>query len=109
LTILNRRVWVNNYSYQAQNNAINSPVQGSAAEMLKLALARFYESWPKEWGNFGVVAVIHDEIDVEVLNEFAEPCRDLLKKCMEEAGQELIPGIPCIADVGIYHDWSEKE
>lgn len=109
LDVMNRKLRTNNYSFHSENNAINSPVQGSAAEMLKLALACFYAKWPKEWGKFGVVAVVHDEIDVLIPEQFAEPCRDLLQKCMEETGQKLIPGIPCKADVGIYQAWGEKE
>ena len=108
LDALNRRIWVNKYNYQYENNSANGPIQGTAAEMIKLALALVYQQWKPEWGIFGVIATIHDEIDCICKTEDAEAVAKMLKFCMEEAGKSIIDPIPCLADVEICQSWGDK-
>lgn len=105
---MERKIHVNKYSYQSDNCSANSPIQSTAAEMIKLALASFYQQWKPEWGNFGVCAVIHDEIDCLCKQIHAPEVAELLKQCMEEAGNSIIAPIPCKADVEICKSWGDK-
>jgi DNA polymerase I - 3''-5'' exonuclease and polymerase domains len=106
LSALGRKIHVNKYSYQSENCSSNSPIQSTGAEMIKLALASFYQAWKPEWGPFGVCAVVHDEIDVICKYSDAEEISKVLKFCMEESGKSIIDPLPCIAEVDISQSWA---
>jgi DNA polymerase-1 len=108
LSAMGRKIHVNKYSYQSDNCSANSPIQSTAAEMIKLALASFYQQWKLEWGPFGVCAVVHDEIDVLCKSSDAKEVAKMLKYCMEEAGNNIINPIPCKSDVEIVQSWGGK-
>lgn len=105
---LGRKIHVNKYSYQSENCAANGPIQATAAGMIKIALALFYQQWKPEWGPFGVCAVVHDELDVICKISDAKDVAKLLKDCMEEAGKSIIDPLPCLADVEICKSWGDK-
>lgn len=108
--LLGRRIWINPYNYQWANNAINAPVQAGGASMIKLAIRLTYERWNDKWGQYGLVQTTYDEIGFEFDDMYAEEGKDFVKRCMEDAGNELLQGIvPCKADVEICNNWSEKE
>lgn len=109
LDALDRKIHVNRYSYQADTCAANGPIQATAAEMIKMALALFYQRWKPEWGPFGVCAVVHDEIDCLCRTDDAEEIAKLLKSCMEEAGSSIIDPLPCISEVDICKSWGDKK
>lgn len=84
----------------------NTPVQGTAADILKSALGllafRIRESDKK------IVAIVHDEILMEVPEEEADDTAALLKSTMEEAARAILPDIPCIADAKTADSWAGK-
>jgi DNA polymerase-1 len=82
----------------------NTPVQGGAADIVKRALAHL----PQALAGTGAVIVgtIHDEILVEVLEEYAEEVARRLKTTMEQAGQGYLSRVPVIADVRIALSWA---
>lgn len=85
---------------------LNSPVQGTAADILKLALGLICGRI--NLADTFIVAVIHDEILMEVPAETAERAAGLLKKCMEEAGNAILSDIPVVAEVNVADSWAEK-
>lgn len=88
----------------ASRKCVNSAVQGSAAEMTKLALLNIFNS--DEWEQIGgkVLVPVHDEIIVEVPAENAEKGAELLSSMMSDAGNFLPFPINC--DVETWYRWS---
>ncbi|NBT50265.1 MAG: hypothetical protein EBV86_02155 [Marivivens sp.] len=89
---------------------INSEVQGTAGDITKLALAMLWialEQRPK--GEAYLIATVHDEIVMEVKEEFAELYSSLLKSCMEDAGNTIITSVPIVADVAAGKTWADAK
>ncbi len=107
-TKLGRRIWLNHYNRQWPNNAVNGPIQGGAADQMKLALSMFYDACERLGWQFPVVAVVHDEIVCEAPEEIAEDVREVLIQCMIGAGVEIYPGIPWKVDAKIGSSWADK-
>jgi len=84
----------------------NTPVQGSAADLMKAALGDLH----KEISNsdIHIIAVIHDEVLLECPIEKAKSTKILLKNIMENAGKSFLKLIPLVADVKIASSWAEK-
>lgn len=85
----------------------NTPVQGTSADITKIALYRTYLrllDMPK----IKMVNTVHDEIVAEAPIDLAEEAAYILKYEMEEAGKEFIHSVPVIVDSAAAHDWSEK-
>jgi DNA polymerase I len=86
--------------------ALNSRVQGTGADILKLALARLFENRGAVPG-VKLVAAVHDEVVVEAPSESAEQAAAWLKHHMEDAMREIVGDrVPAVADVSIGLDWS---
>jgi DNA polymerase I-like protein with 3'-5' exonuclease and polymerase domains len=107
-TVMGRRVWLNHYNRQWPNNAINAPIQGGAADQMKLALNMFRKACKRLGWLFSVVSVVHDEIVAEAPEDIAEEMRDILIQCMTGAGFELYPEIPWKVDAEIGSSWASK-
>jgi DNA polymerase-1 len=99
-----RRVWVNPYSYQAANNAINAPIQGSAAGMTKRAVNNMYLTMPE----FCVSMVIHDEVVAEVPTKDVARYKKLITEAWMAAGDKTTPGMKTAVDIYAGKDWSAK-
>lgn len=84
---------------------LNSPVQGTGADILKLALARLWEDRAAVPSAVPVLAV-HDEIVMEVEMEEAAACKEWLQRHMETAGTEMLTDVPVVVDAAIVADWS---
>ncbi|NOW85880.1 DNA polymerase I-like protein with 3'-5' exonuclease and polymerase domains [Clostridium beijerinckii] len=81
---------------------LNLPIQGSAAEGLKEALALLTDSIKDSWK---LVAVVHDEILLEVPEEDANEAKDVLEKCMISGMENIIRSVPVIVDSSISNNW----
>jgi DNA polymerase-1 len=95
-----RRLGVQNFV-----DKLNLPIQGTGADILKLALARLWEDRTAEPSACPVLCV-HDEIVLECDAGRAEAVAAWLKRHMEAAGAELVPQVPVVADVIVAADWS---
>lgn len=106
-TVSGRKIWLNPYSSQCYRNALNGPIQGTAADITKLAVAKVHHGW--QWPcEFGIVNVIHDEIDLDVPEEYATQVKEFVETCMVEAANEVCPGMSFRADAIIGDKWSDK-
>jgi DNA polymerase-1 len=85
-TRLKRPVAVNKLT-----NALNSPVQGSGADMLKMASVFFSRAVKEEGIDAQIINLVHDEIVVECNERDKERAEELLKESMEKACSKLIP------------------
>ena len=106
-TAAGRKCWLNPYSSQAQRNACNSPSQGSAADMLKRAIANLYESWDREVELFPAVLQVHDEILIEVKAENEQYAIQTLEESMLIAGEYVIPNVPVAVEVKSGASWAQ--
>lgn len=106
-TAMGRRIWLNRYSSQVERNALNAPIQGTAADMTKLAVARLHQNWKYPYP-FPVVATVHDEIVLDVPKKHAQKVAKFVKKTMEDVAQEVCPSVIIKADVNIGTNWGAK-
>lgn len=73
-----------------RNEAINAPIQGTAADGLKMAIARVYERLKRFGGSAFIAGVFHDEILVECDEDDAAAVRDVVEAAMLAAMDELL-------------------
>lgn len=106
-TPMGRRCWMNPYR-EADNerNSLNSPHQGGAADMMKLALSKMYFGWHFDCP-FGVVHSVHDEVILDVKAELADEIAKFVEQCMVDAGKAVTPGVPHAATARVVNNWLE--
>ena len=85
--------------------ALNYPVQGGGADLIKWAAVRFVRSIKQIKGQPALVNMVHDELLVEVDLEAAEEVRQLLVESMIGAGADLFPSVPMAVDARIGEAW----
>lgn len=76
--------------------ALNTPIQGSAADIIKIAMIRVRENLLKEKLDARIVLQIHDEIIIESSLEDSQRAKEILKESMESA---VSLDIPLVVDV----------
>lgn len=84
--------------------AMNSPIQGSAADIIKIAMIRVSERFSAEKIDAKIILQIHDELIVEASEECAEMAAEILKNEMENA---IALPIPLSVDLSIGDRWYE--
>ncbi len=88
----------------AERNAINYPIQGSAADLIKVAMVRIHERLAKEGLRAKMVIQVHDELVFDVPEAELEQVRTLVREEMEGA----IPlDVPLVVDIGVGKNWRE--
>ncbi len=88
----------------AERNAINAPIQGSAADIIKLAMINIDKRMQKENMQSKMIIQVHDELNFDCLKSELEPMKAILKEEMERAVQLAVP---LIADMGVGENWLE--
>ncbi|MBN1578330.1 MAG: DNA polymerase I [Chitinispirillaceae bacterium] len=88
----------------AERTAINTPVQGTAADIIKIAMINIDRSMPERFPGAKMLLQVHDELVFEVPEEAAERFRDWAKKAMSAAYQL---SVPLKVDAGIGKNWNE--
>lgn len=84
----------------------NTPIQGTAADILKNALGMLHLILKDK--NVIIVAVVHDEIVLECDEDDAEEVKNLLAETMARAGQRYLKDVPVIAEAVIADSWAGK-
>lgn len=88
----------------AERNAINSPIQGSAADMIKIAMVRVQDWLYQEKLQSKMLLQVHDELVFDVHKSEIE----LLKKQIPLLMADALPlGVPIVAEVGVGKNWLE--
>lgn len=90
----------------AERNAINSPIQGTAAEMIKLAMIKVHEAIKKEKLTARMILQVHDELVFDVPQNEVDVLRQLVKENMESA-LALPNNVPIHAEAGVGNNWLE--
>jgi len=83
----------------------NTPIQGSGVDMIKLVLVKIFNRLKEAKLDAFLINVVHDEIIAEASEEDAEMAADIIKEAMIEAGKELAPNVPILAEEGIGEYW----
>jgi DNA polymerase-1 len=86
--------------------AMNAPIQGTAADVMKLAMLRVNRALKREGLDARIVMQVHDELVIEVRDDQIEKCRSLLRTEMESAA-EL--SVPLTVDVTVGKNWLEQD
>ena len=86
--------------------AMNTPVQGTAADIIKLAMVRVAEALRKEGLRSRLILQVHDELILECPPEEAERAAALLQACME---QVIELRVPLVAEVHSGANWAEAK
>jgi len=112
-TLMGRKRWLKdinsaNFTVKgfAERNAINSPIQGTAADMIKLAMVRVYEEFRKRKFKSKMLLQVHDELVFDALKEEVEDLKPVIIECMQIA-LPLPNGVPVVAEVGVGENWLE--
>jgi len=110
-TILGRRLPIpdigsanGNVRAFAQRNAINYPIQGSAADIIKQAMVNIFERIRREGVKSRLIMQVHDELVFEVPEEEAVVMERLVRHGMEHAVQLRVP---LKVDINHGRNWSE--
>lgn len=106
-TIYGRKFWLNPYQKGSENNALNSPVQGSAADALKIAAYSFLDRWGWADTNSVMVNIVHDEILIEVPEQLKDAAIQMLKDVMIEVAESMHDGIPADVEIGFGKNWAD--
>lgn len=108
-TLLGRRRYLKNINSKnrvvrqfEERVAINMPIQGTAADMIKLAMIRIYEELKKRKTRTKMVLQVHDELLFDAHKDEVNELRPLIKELMETA---LPLNVPVVADTGIGDNW----
>jgi DNA polymerase-1 len=112
-TMMGRRRWLpelrsSNYNLRSfgERVALNMPIQGSAADIMKLAMIRVHSRLQEEGLEARLILQVHDELIVEAPLSEAEQVKALLKEEMEAAANLLVP---LEADAAMGSSWAEAK
>jgi DNA polymerase-1 len=85
--------------------AVNSPIQGSAADLIKVAMINVHRRLQDERPRCKMILQVHDELIFEVPDEELEEAKQLVKAEMEATGAALGLSVPLKVDVGVGCNW----
>ena len=110
-TVLGRRRYLKDINSRnaivrgaAERNAINAPIQGSAADIIKLAMLNIYDKMQQENVKAQMLLQVHDELVFECPKSELDALKQLVKTEMEAAYSLQVP---LTVDMGIGHNWLE--
>ena len=88
----------------AERNAVNAPIQGSAADIIKIAMINIYNLLKDNKLKTKMLLQVHDELIFDVPKNELDFVKPLIKKTMEEAYQFAVP---LVVDLGVGKNWLE--
>ena len=110
-TVLGRRRYLKDINSQnavvrgaAERNAVNAPIQGSAADIIKLAMIQIHQKIINENWQSKMLLQVHDELVFDVLKSERESFEKMVKTEMENA---FDIGLPLLVDIGFGENWLE--
>lgn len=88
----------------AERNAINAPIQGSAADIMKIAMVGVYRAFKEQGIRSKLILQVHDEIVVDLVPAEREVVESIVREQMEGAAKL---SIPLVVDIGVGKNWLE--
>lgn len=107
-TVSGRPVWVNLHNQQWERNAVNGPIQGSAADQTKLAMAMIHSRCQSAGAPFSLVLEVHDEVVMDVPPGAMTETRQIVEDAFIEAAHKLAPGLPMEIGMKSGYNWGES-
>jgi DNA polymerase-1 len=112
-TLMGRKRWLKDINSQnftvrgyAERNAINSPIQGTAADMIKLAMIKIHQEFKERNFKSKMLLQVHDELVFDAHKEEVEIIKPIIIHCMQTA--LLLPNdVPADAEIGVGENWLE--
>ncbi len=95
-----------NLQHFGERVAMNSPIQGTAADIIKIAMIKVCEELKKRGLDAELILQVHDELLLEAHHSCAEEAKDLLVRCMESA---VSLSIPLSVDAHVGKTWYEAK
>lgn len=112
-TLMGRKRWLrdinsSNFTVRgfAERNAINSPIQGTAADMIKLAMIKLHHEFKKHKFKSKMIMQVHDELVFDAVLEEVDTIKPLILECMRSA-LPLPNEVPVEAEIGGGNNWLE--
>ena len=110
-TLMGRKRWLkdinsSNFTVRgfAERNAINSPIQGTAADMIKLAMIKIHHAMKREKLRSKMLLQVHDELVFDAIPEELDVLKPLILENMKSA--MLLPNeVPVEAELGVGENW----
>jgi len=110
-TLMGRKRWLRdinsaNFTVRgfAERNAINSPIQGSAADMIKLAMIKIDKAFKQQQFKSKMLLQVHDELVFDAHKEEVDIIKPVILECMQTA-MALPHDVPTDAEVGMGDNW----
>ena len=112
-TLMGRKRWLrdinsSNFTVRgfAERNAINSPIQGTAADMIKLAMIKIHETFRKHQFKSKMLLQVHDELVFDAFHDEVDIIKPIIIDCMQSA--LILPNdVPAEAEIGSGKNWLE--
>ena len=112
-TLMGRKRWLRdinsaNFTVRgfAERNAINSPIQGTAADMIKLAMIKIHNEFKQRKFKSKMLLQVHDELVFDAHKDEVETIKPIIIECMQTA--LILPNVvPAEAEVGSGINWLE--
>jgi DNA polymerase-1 len=89
-----------------ERNAQNSPLQGSAADLIKLAMIRIHDALREDELRSRMLLQVHDELVFEVPPDEVDAMRVLVRRHMEEVVELRVP---LVVDIGVGPNWLDAK
>lgn len=112
-TLMGRKRWLrdinsSNFTVRgfAERNAINSPIQGTAADMIKLAMIKLHQEFKKHNFRSKMILQVHDELIFDAVLDEVDTIKPLILECMRTA-LPLPNEVPVLAEIGGGKNWLE--
>lgn len=86
----------------AERNAINAPLQGSAADIIKIAMVNICRRFEEKRFKSRMILQVHDELDFDVLKSELDEVKEVVKYEMEHA---VNLSVPLVAEIGVAENW----
>lgn len=110
-TLFNRRRYIpelksNNYMVRqfGSRAAMNTPIQGTAADIMKIAMLKVFKEIEKRGLKSKIVLQVHDEMMLEVPIGEQQEIQEIMKKCMESAADLKVPLVAEISEANNWYD-----
>ena len=110
-TLIGRKRWLRdinsaNFTVRgfAERNAINSPIQGSAADMIKLAMIKIHNEFMSNGFRSKMLLQVHDELVFDAHKDEVETIKPVILHCMQTA-LPLPNNVPANAEIGSGYNW----
>ena len=93
----------------AERQSINAPIQGTAADIIKLSMIEIYKNICEKKINVRMLLQVHDELIFEIKEELVEESLDVIKNIMETTHLQYKDFIvPLTVEYGVGNDWGES-